>query len=118
MDFPPWLKVKHSPSLFLGIMPLLNLVAVNIAGWVPLIKMHIYMMPQFNTCHMSRYTIGDNSNPKHNITKSMVGPFPLAPHHDYLQYMYHVYLRPTRSKPGCYIIQILQLVAAAGSRKL
>ena len=22
----------------------------------------------------------------------MVGIFPLAPHHDYLQYMYHVYL--------------------------
>ena len=41
---------------------------------------------------MSRYTIGENSNSKHNITKSMVGPFPLAPHHDYLQYMYHVYL--------------------------
>ena len=41
---------------------------------------------------MSRYTIGDNSNPKHNLTKSMVGPFPLAPHHDYLQYIYHVYL--------------------------
>ena len=30
-------------------MPLLNMVAVNIAGWVPLIKMHIYMMTQFNT---------------------------------------------------------------------
>ena len=52
------------------------------------------MMPQFNTCRMSRYTIGENSNPKHNITKSMVGPWPLAPHHDYLQciYIYHVYL--------------------------
>ena len=23
-------------------------------------------------------------NPKHNITKSMVGPWPLAPHHVYL----------------------------------
>ena len=22
----------------------------------------------------------------------MVGPFPLAPYHDYLQHMYHVYL--------------------------
>ena len=22
----------------------------------------------------------------------MVGPLPLAPHHDYLQYMYHIYL--------------------------
>ena len=51
---------------------------------------------------MSRYTIGDNFYPKHNIIKSMVGPFPLAPHHDHLQYMYHVYLMQTGSKPGCY----------------
>ena len=72
-------------------MPILNFVVVNIAGWVYLIKMHIYMMPQFNICRMSRYTIGDHSNLKYNITKSMVGPFPLAPHHDYLQHMYHVY---------------------------
>ena len=55
---------------------------------VYLIKMRVYMMPQFNICRMSRYTIGDHSNPKHNITKSMVGPLPLAPHHDYLQHMY------------------------------
>ena len=41
---------------------------------------------------MCRYTIGDNFYPKHNITKSMVGPLPLAPYHDYLQDMYHVYL--------------------------
>ena len=77
-------------------MPLLNSVVVNIAGWVYLIKKHSYMMPQLNICRMSRYTIGDNSNLKHNITKSMVGPWPLAPHHDYLQciyiYIYHVYL--------------------------
>ena len=92
MDFPPWLKVHHFPSLSLGIMPLLNLAAVNIAGWVYLIKKHIYMMPQFNICRMSRYTIGDHPNPKHNLTKSMVGPWPLAPHHDYLQYMHHVHL--------------------------
>ena len=38
---------------------------------------------------MSRYTIGDNFYPKHNIAKPMVGPFPLALHHYYLQYMYH-----------------------------
>ena len=38
---------------------------------------------------MSRYTIGDNFYPKYDITKLMVGPLPLAPHHDYLQYMYH-----------------------------
>ena len=38
---------------------------------------------------MSRYTIDDNFYPKYDITKSMVGPLPLALHHDYLQYMYH-----------------------------
>ena len=38
---------------------------------------------------MSRYTIGNKFYPKYDITKSMVGPLPLAPHHDYLQYMYH-----------------------------
>ena len=70
-------------------MPLLNFVVVSITGWGYLIKMHSYMIPQRNICHMSGYTIGDNSNPKHSITKSMAGPFPLALHHDYLQYMYH-----------------------------
>ena len=89
-------------------MPLLNMVAVNIAGWVSLIKMHIYMMPQFITCRRSQYTIDDNSNLKHNITKSMVGPLPLAPHHDYLQYMYHLYLMKMESKPECYIPLHLQ----------
>ena len=64
--------------------------------------MHIYMTPQFNICCMSRYTISDHFNPKHNITKSMVRPWPLAPHQDYLQYMYHVYLMQAGSKPGCY----------------
>ena len=49
---------------------------------------------------MSRYTIGDTSNPKHNITKSMVGPLALAPDHDSLQYMYHVYLMHQGQKWG------------------
>ena len=84
-------------------MPLLNMVAVNIASSVHLIKMHIYMMPQINTCCMSWYTIGDNSNPKHNITKSMVGPWPLALHHDYLQCIYiSCIFNASGSKPGCY----------------
>ena len=96
--FSPWGIGLAIPPLTLGNHALFNMVAVNIVGWVHLIKMHIYMMPQFNTCCMSRYTIGDNSNSKHNITKPMVGPWPLAPHHDYLQciyiyiYIYHVYL--------------------------
>ena len=85
-------------------MPLLNLVAVNIVGWGYLIKMHSYMSPQLNICRMSQYTIGDNSNLKHSVTKSMVGPLPLALHHDYLQYMYHVYVMQMGSKPGCYRI--------------
>ena len=38
---------------------------------------------------MFQYTIGDNFYLKYDRTKSMVGPLPLAPHHDYLQYMYH-----------------------------
>ena len=51
------------------------------------------MMPQFNMCRISRYTISNNSNPKHNTTKSMVGLFPLDPHHDYYNiYLYHVFL--------------------------
>ena len=66
------------------------------------------MMSQFNICRMSRYTIGDHSNPKHNITKSMVGHFPLALHHDYLQCMYHVYLMQAELKPGYYIPLPLQ----------
>ena len=85
-------------------MCFLNLVTVNIAGWVYFIKKHSYMMSQLNICHMSRYTIGDNSNPKHNITKSMVGPWILALHHDYLQYIYidrSCKFNASRSKLGC-----------------
>ena len=64
------------------------------------------MMAQFNICRMSRYTIGDHSNLKHNITKSMVGPWPLASYHDYLQYIYiYIYIscifNASGSKPGC-----------------
>ena len=92
MAFPPWAQGLTFPLLILRNHALFNIVAVNIAGWVHLIKMHIYMMPQFNTCRMSRYTIGDNSDPKHNITKSMVGIWPLAPHHDCLQYIYIMYI--------------------------
>ena len=91
--FPLLILRNHAPSQF----------SCNEHSWLGyLIKMHIYMMPQFNICRMSRYTIGDPSNPKHNITKSMVEPWPLAPHQDYLQYMYHVYLMQAGSKPRCY----------------
>ena len=44
--FPPWLKVQHPPLLILSeIIPLVNLVAVNIVGWGYLIRMHSYMIP-------------------------------------------------------------------------
>ena len=56
------------------------------------------MEPQLNICRMSRYTIGDHSNQKHNITKSMVGPWPLAPHQYYLQHMYPMYFNASGVK--------------------
>ena len=62
---------------------------------------------------MSRYTIGDNSNLKHNITKSMVGPLDLAPHHDSLQYMYHVYLMHQGQNWGCYSLHDLSWIIEA-----
>ena len=35
MDFLSWLKVDNSPTLILvKMIPLINLVAVNVAGWV------------------------------------------------------------------------------------
>ena len=95
-------RFNNFSPLTLGNHSLFNMVAVNIAGWGYLIKMHSYMMPQLNICRMSQYTIGDNYNPKHSLTKSMVGPLHLAPQHDYLQYMYHVYVMQIGSKPGCY----------------
>ena len=58
------------------------------------------MMAQFNRCRISQYTIDDNFNLKHTITKLMEGPLPLALHHDYLQYMYHVYLRHLGQNKG------------------
>ena len=93
-SFPLLILRNHAPSQF----------SCSEHSWLGyLIKMHIYMMSQFNICRMSQYTIDDHSNLKHNTTKLMVGLFPLAPHHDYLQYMYHVYLMQTGSKSGCYI---------------
>ena len=82
---------------------------MNIVGWGYLIKMHSYMMPQFNMCRISQYTIDNDSNPKHSTTKSMVGPLPLALHHDYLQYIYvSCIFNASGSEPGCYIPLPLQ----------
>ena len=73
-SFPLLILMNHAPSQF----------SCSEHSWLGyLIKMRVYMMPKLNICRMSRYTIGDHSNPNHNITKSMVGLFPLAPHHDY-----------------------------------
>ena len=33
----------------------------------------------------------------------MVGPWPLAPHHDHLQYIHHIHLTQRGQKPGHYI---------------
>ena len=41
--------------LSLGNHALFNMVAVNIVGWGYLIKMHIYMMPQFNVSYVPIY---------------------------------------------------------------
>ena len=50
------------------------------------------MMLKLNMCRMPRYTIGDNLNPKTWHSRSMAGPWPLAPHQDHLQYIHHVRL--------------------------
>ena len=34
----------------------------------------------------------------------MVGPWPLAPHHDHLQYIHHIHLMQRGQKLGCYTI--------------
>ena len=36
--------------------------------------------------------------------KLIVGLFPLAPHHDWLQYIHHIHLMQVGSKLGCYSI--------------
>ena len=106
--FPPWLNAQHSPFLILQNHAPSHFSCREHRWLGYLIKMRVYMMPQLNICPMARYTIGDHSNPKHNITKSMVGIFPLAPHHDCLQYMYDLYLMQTELKLGCYIPLPLQ----------
>ena len=51
--FPQWDQGLTFPLLILRkIMPFFSMVAVNIAGWVYLIKMHIYMMTKLNICRI------------------------------------------------------------------
>ena len=76
-----------SPTLILvKIMPLLIMVAVSIAGWVHLIK-YVYLHDDKTryVCRMPQYTIGDKFQPETYHNQSMVGPWHLDPHHDYLQ---------------------------------
>ena len=47
---------------------------------------------QHNICRMPRYTIGDKFKSKTQHNRSMVGPWPLTPHHDHLQYTHHIHL--------------------------
>ena len=54
--------------------------------------MHIYMMLKLNMRRTPRYSIGDDLNPKTYHSRSMAGPWPLAPHHDHLQYIHHIHL--------------------------
>ena len=46
--------------------------------------------------------------PKHNTTKSMVGLFPLAPHHDSLQYIHHVHLMQRGQNWGVTVDVVMQ----------
>ena len=82
LNFPLLTLRNHAPSQF---------SCCKHSWLVYLIKMCVYMMPLliYVVClDIPSMTI---PNQKHNITKSMVGPWPLAPHQDHLQYMYHIY---------------------------
>ena len=77
MGFSPiaqiWI-IPLPPLILVKIMPLLNLVAVNVNGWGYLIK-YAYLHDEKTqyVCHMPRYTIGDNLNPKHSIADQWWG---------------------------------------------
>ena len=70
-------------------MPLLNLVAANIAGWVHLIKyayLHDDKLNMYAACPDIPSVTNFQPETQHN--QSMVGPWPLAPHHDH----YNIYI--------------------------
>ena len=76
MDFYPIGQgLTSSPTLILvKIMPLLNLVAANVAGQVHLIKdAYLHDDKTQYVCRMPRYTIGDNLKPKQGITNQWWG---------------------------------------------
>ena len=70
-----WPKLENFPTLILvKIMPLLNLVAANVAGRVHLIKdSYLHDDKTQYVCHMPRYSTGDNLNLKHGITNQLWG---------------------------------------------
>ena len=101
LAFPLLTLRNHAPSQF----------SCYEHSWlVYLIKMRVYMMPHliYAVCRdIPSVTI---PNQKHNITKSMVGPWPLAPHQYYLQYMqvglklgYYIPLPLQYHCPQCFI---------------
>ena len=65
MDFSPLVHGLTSPTLILvKIIPLLNLVAANVAGRVHLIKYAYLHDDKHNICRMPRYTIGNKFESK------------------------------------------------------
>ena len=69
---PPYPYENHAPLEF----------SCSEHSWLGyLIKMFVYMMPQFNICHMSRYTISDNSKSEtqHNQIEGGALAFSSAP---------------------------------------
>ena len=65
---------------------------MNIVGWVHLIKMHIYMMTNLISIVYHDRPLATISFAETYTIKSMARLFPLAPHHDSLQYIHHVRL--------------------------
>ena len=91
---PPYPQEYHS---------LFNMVAVNIAGWVHLIKMHIYMMAKLNICHILRQTISNDFFHRNITQLNQWWGFCLQLHTTINYNIFIIYiLMQTRSKPGCY----------------
>ena len=73
---PHWPRFDKFPHILIlmKIMPLFDLVATIVAGWVHLINYDAYLHDdQHNICRMPRYTLGDNSNSKHSIADQWWG---------------------------------------------
>ena len=84
MGFSPIDQGLTSPTpLSFGIMPFSFQRWTAIAGCgLFLIDVRVYMMPYYNVPNSMIYHRQLSPLPKHTQPKSMVGIFPLAPHHD------------------------------------